>query len=199
METAKPHKSLRTPVALTPIPGAFPASKRLIDAYFRSVLLGQSAGFGLVAAGVVLVVLGLTGAIDVQIGLGTIKGWLKNASPGIVLCVLGIALLAYYKPTTKSLIKRAVDKSKETAAQDVGRFTKEELQAIIQPLLQTAIEHNSGSTSLATQEAGLIAEVVLGYLMVRGIHSDVFIAEELTELRCKLPSDSAQTDEAKQT
>jgi hypothetical protein len=66
--------------------------------YGVAIILGQITGILFLLAGVVLCILGISGAVDLIVEGGGIGTKLLNGSPGVVLAFLGFLILWRYKP-----------------------------------------------------------------------------------------------------
>lgn len=71
------------------------------ETYSWSVKFGLIFGSVCLIMGFILIVMGLTGNIELVIQGGNINTKVANASPGIVLCILGLVIILYYKPKIK--------------------------------------------------------------------------------------------------
>lgn len=157
--------------------------------FYPSILIGQITGVILLVVGMVLVVLGVTGAIEIKVSLGSIKGWLKNASPGLVLTLIGVALLAYYKP-----------KFRHYSFQSTERQIGDSVRTGVTEVLQVALEQIRDEESLPdahkrTKEEinNILAEAIQNYLKVRHLYEEAkkdtwkTIRKEITELESRFP------------
>jgi len=66
--------------------------------YRMALLTGQGIGFLALLSGVILSLLGMAGNIEWLVEAHGVTSKLKNASPGVVIAILGVAILWRYKP-----------------------------------------------------------------------------------------------------
>lgn len=66
--------------------------------YRYGLLTGQGIGGAVLLAGIVLSLLGISGSIEWLVEAGDISSKVTNASPGIVIALIGAALVWHYKP-----------------------------------------------------------------------------------------------------
>src|SRR5881394_107971 len=66
--------------------------------YRIAVLIGQSIGGLALLGGIILSLLGISGSIEWLVEAGGVTSKLTNASPGIVIAIIGAAILWRYKP-----------------------------------------------------------------------------------------------------
>ena len=69
--------------------------------YRIGIVMGISVGTLFCVAGFVLMILGMTGTIEWVIKAANLNGRLLNASPGVVLALMGMIIVWRYKPIIK--------------------------------------------------------------------------------------------------
>jgi hypothetical protein len=93
-------------------PGRLPDAliKQILDAVQRYAMLGLVLGAVIVLGGVILVVLGFTGSVDITFQSGSAKGHIATGSLGIVVTIVGAIIVYFTKPrvdvTTTRVIRR---------------------------------------------------------------------------------------------
>lgn len=70
----------------------------LVGTYRIGIIIGIVAGLLFLVAGMVLMVLGVTGSIDISGGNTGVQGQITNASPGLVVAIVGAVLIWFFKP-----------------------------------------------------------------------------------------------------
>ena len=72
--------------------------------YFWGVILGISTGALFAIAGAVLAILGISGTTEWIVESSGLTSRLKNASPGVFFCFLGMVVLWRYKPKMSNAV-----------------------------------------------------------------------------------------------
>lgn len=66
--------------------------------YETAILRGQAFGFLISGGGILLALLGASGTIDLMLQATTLQARLTNASPGVVIALMGMIVIWRYKP-----------------------------------------------------------------------------------------------------
>ena len=66
--------------------------------YGAAILIGICAGVLFAVGGVILALLGISGAVEFVVESASLKARLTNASPGVVLAAMGMIIIWRYKP-----------------------------------------------------------------------------------------------------
>lgn len=70
--------------------------------YRYAVIIGQVTGIVFLCGGLLLMLLGVTGAINIIVSKGTLEAKLINAAPGVVIALFGAIIIVCYKPKISS-------------------------------------------------------------------------------------------------
>lgn len=79
-------------------------SRQSYPTYFWGTIIGILVGAVFALAGFVLVLLGVSGAIDWLVEMDDFKAKMINAGPGVVFAVLGTIILWRYKPSRREMV-----------------------------------------------------------------------------------------------
>lgn len=70
--------------------------------YRIAIIIGQATGIIFLCGGILLMLLGVTGAINIIVSKGTLEAKLINAAPGVVVALFGAIIIMRYKPNISS-------------------------------------------------------------------------------------------------
>lgn len=153
---------------------------RRVISLFRA---GHIAALLIIISGIVWLFLGLSGVVQLDLTLGPLHGKLTDASPGVAMMLLGVALMAYYRP--KRLLREdRTDISADWIAveRDLQRVQRGE--PIHNPILKQLLEQIPSELSPEEAIHRITRYVELQKLIQKGGFIHYSIAQQSrTELR----------------